>query len=275
MIISKNVNVKIINHNIRHYNDRGYFCKYGDIISVNVNDLTNGSHVKIDVKCDKCQKENKIRYQDYVKVTKGKTVNYYCQLCVKSERNNITNLKKYGFENVSYSDIIKNKKKQTNLKNWGVENVFQSEIIKDKSKQTNLKKYGFLHPNQSQIIKDKTLYKRLKSGNIINPVYHTEYSLYRKNVLMITRKFKKELFEKWNGLDYYDNEYIKDYLKLSSNDKKYPTIDHKISILEGFNKKIDFKIIGDISNLCLTKRKINSSKNSKCHIIFIKENNFK
>lgn len=40
----------------------------------------------------------------------------------------------------------------------------------------------------------------------------------------------------------------------------YPTIDHKISVYYGFINNISPEEIGDISNLCITKRWINSTK---------------
>ena len=61
----------------------------------------------------------------------------------------------------------------------------------------------------------------------------------------------------------YDNEYIKDNLQFDCNDRRYPTIDHKISVKNGFINNIDPSIIGNVENLCITKRCINSSKNSK------------
>jgi hypothetical protein len=263
MILNKNIKVKIINHNMEHYKTLGYEVKYGDMIDVNVNDLSIGSHIKIDAKCEKCNNVFSRKYQDYIKITKNKTIKYYCQLCVKSERTEKTNLKKYGVKNVSQSIIIKNKKIETNLKNWGTENVFQNEHIKDKIKKTCKNKYGDEYPNKSNIIKNKSLLTRVKNGKQINPNYYKPYILYRKNVLSITRTYKKYLFDKWDGNDFYDNEYIKQNLDLHPNDKNYPTIDHKISVYNGFINNIDYKIIGNIDNLCITKRKINSSKQNE------------
>lgn len=86
----------------------------------------------------------------------------------------------------------------------------------------------------------------------------------KKKVRNKTNRVKKKLFESWNGLDYYDNENIRQNLELKYYSKKYPTIDHKISIYYGFNNNIDPEIIGDLENLCIAKRCINSSKNIKC-----------
>ena len=56
------------------------------------------------------------------------------------------------------------------------------------------------------------------------------------------------------------NQYIRDNFNLHSNSNDYPTIDHKISCLYGFKNNISIDIISDISNLCITKRIINSKK---------------
>lgn len=82
---------------------------------------------------------------------------------------------------------------------------------------------------------------------------------YRRRVKRETYKFKKKLYENWDGFDFYDNEYI--YNNTNYRDINYPTIDHKISIYEGFKQEICPTIIGHIDNLCITKKTINSSKN--------------
>lgn len=263
MILTKKIDVKIINHNLLHYKNLGYNVKYGDLININVEHLSNGSHIKIDVMCDKCGKISKIKYQDYLKITKNKSREYFCQICVKKERTEKTLMQKYGVNNVSKSDIIKERKRKTTIKNWGVDNVFQNQEIKNKIISDNINKYGCCHHNQSDIIKQKTLLTRVKKGKQINPLYYKEYSLYKKKVLCVTRKYKKELLNNWDGYDYYDKEYIKENYNLNPNNKKYPTIDHKISVYYGFINNMDYNIIGNINNLCITKKCINSSKMNK------------
>jgi len=81
--------------------------------------------------------------------------------------------------------------------------------------------------------------------------------------------FIKLLLENWNGNDYYDNEYILPYYKLHYNNILYPTIDHKISVKSGFLSNISAEDISSTNNLCLTKRTINSKKNSKNEDQFI------
>ena len=45
-------------------------------------------------------------------------------------------------------------------------------------------------------------------------------------------------------------------------DKSYPTIDHKISVFNGFINNISPEEISQLENLCITKRTNNSKKNS-------------
>ena len=106
------------------------------------------------------------------------------------------------------------------------------------------------------MIIDKFVSVTINSSNIKHYI-----NLNYRKVRIITRKNKKELQDKWDGRDYYDNEYIKDNFQLDPNDKNYPTIDHKISIYNGFKNSIDCEIIGGLDNLCITKRTINSTKN--------------
>ena len=109
--------------------------------------------------------------------------------------------------------------------------------------------------------KEKVKITRIKNGKQTPDDLLTEFKLYTKLVVNKTHSFEKQLFQNWNGYDYYDGGYIKDNLSLNSNDKLYPTIDHKISIFYGFNNNIPADDIANINNLCITKRSINSSKN--------------
>lgn len=58
------------------------------------------------------------------------------------EKTKATNLKLYGAENVSCSEIIKKKKEKTSLEHYGVKCSFQAQEVKEKIKNTLLLKYG-------------------------------------------------------------------------------------------------------------------------------------
>jgi hypothetical protein len=86
MILTKYVTVRIINHNIEHYEKLGYEIKYGDKITIPTQHLSLGSHCKIMVCCPICNKKKEIKYQDYIKITKNYTNEYYCFNCVKNKK---------------------------------------------------------------------------------------------------------------------------------------------------------------------------------------------
>ena len=90
-LISKEVEITLNVKQIKYYEDLGYeipryfhkhngLCvKRGTKILVKVEDLSKNSHVKIKVKCDCCDKEYEIRYQDYIRCNHDcKT---YCSEC--------------------------------------------------------------------------------------------------------------------------------------------------------------------------------------------------
>jgi hypothetical protein len=54
MIISKNVEVNISSRNIKHYSKFYNDIKIGMILLVDVDKITPGSDVKVDLICDKC-----------------------------------------------------------------------------------------------------------------------------------------------------------------------------------------------------------------------------
>ena len=75
----------------------------------------------------------------------------------------------------------------------------------------------------------------------------------------------------WDGYDYYDSEYIKDNFNLDPFDENYPNFDHKISTRHGFDNNIPINEIAHISNICITKRKINMLKYAKTEEEFLRD----
>lgn len=268
MILTKTVRMKMEGKNFNIFKNKGYIFNWREIIDINVNDLSEGSNVKIIVSCDLCEKTSEIIYKSYIKNIKRGGY-YSCQICSVEKRKN-TCINKYGIDNPIKLDIFKEKIKNTNLDRYGTEYTFQSIIIKDKISKTMLDKYGSRYYNQSDdyIVKSKEIILKSKKTKIYKGIQLpddilTKFNLYKKECRNITNKNKNELLKNWNGFDYYDNEYIKEYYNLHPNDKRYPTIDHKISVWYGFNNDISPIEICSIDNLCITKRGINSLKNKK------------
>lgn len=211
-----------------------------------------------------------------------------------------TCFKNYGENHPMHSEVSKQKSRETCFKNYGFPYPIQSKEVKDKRIQTCLERYGVKNYVQSQeyiikinrdyikspldllnywkntddyLIRKEFIYDKIRNTNITNgnwfKISSNKYKNYRNRVDYLTSKNKNELLESWNGCDYYDDEFILPYFKLNSNSKLYPTIDHKISVKNGFLNNMCVNEISSISNLCLTKRHINSKKSSKNEIEFL------
>ena len=284
MILQDKVVVKLTNRNRNYYKLLGYETKE-EFITIKVNDLSTGSNIKINIDCDVCKKELYVTYYNYNNYRSNFGI-YTCKKCSIEYKTKKTNLERYGFDTPIKNESIKSKIKETNLEKYGSTCALLSLEVKEKTKDTSLKKYGVEIPCTSVNSKEKRkntnlnkygvknifesndFKKKRKLYNLQNNLtipleMNKEWSDYKNAVRRITRLHKYSLYENWNGKDFYDGEFIKDYLKLHHNHRKYPTIDHKISVFDGFNQGIDPNLIGDISNLVITKRSINSRKNLK------------
>lgn len=282
-MISNIVKIKIIGRKTnKYYKDLGYVFNFGDTIEVKLEDVPKGSNVKVDVSCDSCNTSFSVTYYNYLNYIKNQNT-YFCLKCSK-KKTEITNLKKYGVKFPTQNNIIKEKIKETNIIKYGFGCSLQNKKVKDKAKKTNLElygdefftnrekfkstclqKYGYENVFQNEDIKNKIVKTRVKLGIQMFPELRTPFREYKLVVRRLTQRIRPLLFENWNGYDYYDNEYIVDNYKLKSTDRNYPTIDHKKSVFFGFMNDIPAEEIGEISNLCITKRYINSSKNVNCN----------
>lgn len=208
------------------------------------------------VKTDKFRENNSIKHKEIIK-NKRERGEYNCPLSLPSNRElrESAMFEKYGH---TYS--------------------FHVESIKDKIQTTNLEKYGHISPfgnKEIQIsIKNNIVYKSLEREWTFNgDKYKLDlFRIYRRKVRYETDLLRQKLFEDWNGYDYYDNEYIKENFTLNKNHNNYPSIDHKMSCFYGFINGLDTTIISDISNLCITKRIINSKKSQLNEDEFINKN---
>ena len=143
------------------------------------------------------------------------------------------------------------------LKNYNRYGYYSCKGCKNlKTNITKEDRYGDKFYNNSQ----KMIETKEKLGIYVPLGSVNDFKKYRKIVNRFTYKSKKVLLKNWEGFDYYDQEFIKGNLQLESKCEEYPTIDHKISIHEGFIKNIPPYIIGNIDNICVTKRCINLKK---------------
>ena len=261
MIIDKQIKIKVSNKGVNFYNKRGYKdISIGDIILVNINDLSEYSHELINVKCDNCDNTKIIRYCDYMKVFNKKN-KYYCSKC-KSESIKIGVKNKYGVDNIFQSEDIKNKIKKTNLEKYGVEYYLQSNDVKEKTKETNLEKYGAVHHSKSPEIKEKTKVTNLQK-------YGVKYSF---NNIDIRNKIKETNLEKYGVYYPLQNNEIIDKALLTKSIKLIDKYDkYKIKKIKNTQYTIhcndcgcDFEI--DSQNF-RNRIKYNTILCTKCNII--------
>ena len=208
MLLTNKLNTTIVPLNFKRLKLIHADIKIGDIIEIDIKDLSTKSPIKIECQCDICGTTRWLSYRLYIR-NKSRQNYYSCKKC-KNKKTDITKQLLYG-----------------------------------DSKYNNPKKM--------------ILSKELK-GIYIPFSSVSDFQIYRKIVNRFTYRSKKILFNLWDGYDFYDKEYIKDNLLLPSNNMTYPTIDHKVSIHEGFLGGIPPYIIGNIDNICITKKIINVLK---------------
>ena len=124
-----------------------------------------------------------------------------------------TNLKKYGFENVSKVKEVRDKVKKTNLKKYGAECSLLNEEVKEKIKKTNLEKYGVEYSCLNEEVKEK-----IKKTNLEK--YGNACSLHGEE---IKEKTKNTNLKKYGNKSHLKNEDIKNKIN-KTNLKRYGTI---------------------------------------------------
>ena len=288
MLKDNKIEVDISYRNITHYLKLGYEAYLNNKLEILTEHLPSGSHFVVDVICEICKKNNKIRYHKYLE--NKKRHNFYgCKSCSR-QKAALTSMSKYGVDNYSKTKEWSERVEKTNIEKFGYKTNLISPINKEDIKSKLKKLYGtenFYEINRTGF----SLVKKFKinesiddlTSNILkysedlydNSLLDKKYLSYRNEVRRLTKSSVKLLIENWNGLDYYSNDNISDNFNLDHNDPNYPTIDHKISIYYGYSKNISFNIISDVTNLCITKRSINSKKRSlteeEFKLIFNKE----
>jgi len=101
------------------------------------------------------------------------------------------------------STDIKSKRKNTNLEKWGVDNPSKSEVIRNKVIETNKSKFGKEWATQSDSIKDKMKETFIKNFGVDNP----------SKIKEIREKAENTMLEKFGVRHAMQNDDIKDKLK--------------------------------------------------------------
>ena len=280
--IEMTLGVKTCKKIIKRYN-LNESLKPGDIVKIPIDILSKSSHYEIEITCDYCDKKMKVPYKRYnlntsvvkkyaclSKECSNQKIKDVCQAKYgvdnpfQSEEVKVkikeTLVEKYGVEHPMYMEETKNKIKETCLDRYGVTSYTKTEEFKNKSIETNLEKYGVDYSCKTKEGKEKRKQTRIKKGTQIPDNLVSEYRKYRLIVNRNLQRNKNDILKNWDGFDYYDGEYIRDYFNLNSNDRLYPHFDHKISVAYGFKNNIDPEVISELNNICITKQWINGLK---------------
>ena len=186
MLITKEVEVVTTGKMIRYYQDKGYDAKYNMPLIVKIEDLPNKSNVMIDAICDYCGELYETRYADYYETTYGFTAKCACKACAADKHRDMI-IKKYGVDNVSQLDEVKEKKMETVFKHYGVYNPRQSLEVQQTVENTNVQKYGVACTLQNEGIKEKSRKTCIERYGYENPMQSDS----------VVNKMKKTMVEKY------------------------------------------------------------------------------
>ena len=178
----------------------------------------------IEFKCIKCNENTRKRFEFIIKC------NPMCHKC--SNKNGRCKAKKtmllrYGVENISQLEEIKNIKKETTLKNYGVEHNSQCKLIKEKKIQTCLKNNGVEYPQQSKEIKNKSIKTCLTNYGVEHPSQSKEIKQMCKQTCLTNfgteYASQNELFKicvKKTCLEKYGVEYLQQSKEIKEKSKQ-------------------------------------------------------
>lgn len=187
MLVTKTIKILINKRNLRYYVKLNSDIKVGDTIDIDVKDLSKGSHIFVDVDCDKCGEHKRMMYKTY-KYLLDENGLYFCIKCSASIRTKETCIKKYGVDNVYKVDWIKQKQKNKVMEKYGCEYYSQTDEYKEKFKKTCLERYDCEHHLQNIEILNKRNKTNLDKYGVehssLNPVVRNKQTITRiKNIV--------------------------------------------------------------------------------------------
>lgn len=189
MLVSKEVEISVLNNNKKYLKSKGYDISNKKVI-IKIEDLPAGSDQIIIAKCDLCNNEFNISYYNYNKLIKKYNICICNEINCLNIKKKKTNLAKFGFEWASKSPEIKYKTKENNIEKWGYECPLLSPEIKEKIRDNNLEKWGVYHPMKSDVLKNK-----IKENNLEK--WGCEYIF---QIESVRDKIKESLLNKY-GVD--------------------------------------------------------------------------
>jgi hypothetical protein len=208
MILDKYIEIKITKRNFPHFITFYKDIKLKDIVKVDPQNLQKSSGQFVNVACDVCSVNRRIKYQAYIKNISSCPEHpiYTCDKCSHIKIKEF-NRKKWGVDYFSQTKEYTEKFKETMLDRWGVEYALQSDELKDKAKKTNIEKFGVenLFMN-NEMIKTKFQEKwgvdhPSKVPEIVNKIKIATKKNWDEKKEQRIEKFKQTNLEKW-GVDH-------------------------------------------------------------------------
>jgi len=182
------------------------------------------------------------------------------------------NLEKRGVEYTFQDPDVQSKRHQTCIKKYGVKNPFQASAIKDKIRAVNLERYGVEWAIQSPEVR-----KRMHETMIERYGHHNtfcDYDIWNLGHIARTGKTHEEFLETADEMRLYRNRVTsvsneQPMHLLKNNDKRGRDdhhLDHKFSVVDGFEQGILPNIVGHFVNLQFISAKENLLKGRQSSI---------
>lgn len=155
MLLTKTVKIQITYPNIKHYSDvTGNSLTVGEIIDIDPWLLNKSSQKKVEAICDYCGRKYETEWDRYLRSRKNFPKDS-CPNCRSAKTKDVCILK-YGVDNPTKAESVKQKYKETCLEKYGVDNPMKVEQTKEKVKQTNLEKFGTTCALLNEDVKEKS-----------------------------------------------------------------------------------------------------------------------
>jgi hypothetical protein len=194
--------VKIYGNNKKYYRKNGINCKYGDIIEIKSSELNPDSNEIVSCICEECKKEVNVPFKQYMRCKKGFVCSSKCRM-IRTRR---VFVEKYGVDNISKLDFVKNKKKNKAHEKYGVDNISQSNIIKNKKINTSIERFGVDNISKSITVKNKKIATSRKHYGVDYPFQSKE--IHDEYIKKIQKKYGNNITNISQVSEIMDKKYI-------------------------------------------------------------------
>lgn len=197
-------------------------------------------------KCTVCGKEYMMRDVWDKSVTCGSScASTFINTEEAKAKAKLTNLQKYGVENVQATVEQKDRVKQANIQKYGVEHPMMLKEFQDKVKANNVEKYGVEYILQVPEIRDRIEKTNLQKYGVRNP----------GGIPEVTEKVKKTFLEKY-GKEWANQSEIVQSKRVATNVERYGVPDPMMIPDSEFVKKAQRTFSESVKNGDVKHRRV-------------------